>query len=569
MGRPRGVPRVHVLRRSADRATAWPCPTPALRALGARAGSRSTPSRFRVRLVHYPSRDGTARLDVPRRRARPPDGRPRGRAAHRLRRLQRQPHPGLRPRPDPLPRDGRPLRRGPPARRRRIRRGLAPRGHARPEAERVRRLPRRRRLPRPARGTRRRGRLAIMGGSNGGLLVGAALTQRPDLFRAVVCQVPLLDMVRYHLFRIARLWIPEYGSAGRPRGLPVAPTPTRRTTTSATARPIRPSSSPPASRTAASIRCTRARWRRGCRPRPPPAIRSCCASRRGPATDRASRSPRSSRSGPTSGRSCSPSWASKPDPDADRPGAQRRCINIGRDGTPPRPAAPGRCSRSSLRRRAPAPGPPAGDAAADAARRGRARATTSPSSTISRGRRAWASTFARARPWRRARRATCPSTSRAARASPRSIASSARSRSPRGSSTWRRLTLSAGPGDSVRLTALLHFPYRPAAHAPAPAPGGAAHAPERGDAAGGRPVPARSGPGPLEVGRGGEPAPYPAQPAAVPRRAGRDRARPAGRPQGRHRSATSSSSAASPSAKGPCARWSCGWSAASSAWPRS
>lgn len=55
-------------------------------------------------------------------------------------------------------------------------------------------------------------RLAIMGGSNGGLLVGAALTQRPELFRAVVCQVPLLDMLRYHLFRIARLWIPEYGS---------------------------------------------------------------------------------------------------------------------------------------------------------------------------------------------------------------------------------------------------------------------------------------------------------------------------------------------------------------------
>jgi prolyl oligopeptidase len=56
-------------------------------------------------------------------------------------------------------------------------------------------------------------RLAIMGGSNGGLLVGAALTQRPDLFRAVVCAVPLLDMVRYHKFLIARLWIPEYGSA--------------------------------------------------------------------------------------------------------------------------------------------------------------------------------------------------------------------------------------------------------------------------------------------------------------------------------------------------------------------
>jgi prolyl oligopeptidase len=57
------------------------------------------------------------------------------------------------------------------------------------------------------------GLLAISGRSNGGLLIGATITQRPDLFRAAICGVPLLDMVRYHLFRIAKLWIPEYGSA--------------------------------------------------------------------------------------------------------------------------------------------------------------------------------------------------------------------------------------------------------------------------------------------------------------------------------------------------------------------
>lgn len=57
------------------------------------------------------------------------------------------------------------------------------------------------------------GHLAIQGGSNGGLLMGAALTQRPDLFRVVVCQVPLLDMLRYQQFQIAKLWIPEYGSS--------------------------------------------------------------------------------------------------------------------------------------------------------------------------------------------------------------------------------------------------------------------------------------------------------------------------------------------------------------------
>jgi prolyl oligopeptidase len=59
-------------------------------------------------------------------------------------------------------------------------------------------------------------RLVISGGSNGGLLVGAAETQRPDLFSAVLCAVPLLDMVRYHLSGAGKTWISEYGSADDP-----------------------------------------------------------------------------------------------------------------------------------------------------------------------------------------------------------------------------------------------------------------------------------------------------------------------------------------------------------------
>jgi len=59
-------------------------------------------------------------------------------------------------------------------------------------------------------------RLAIQGGSNGGLLVGAAMEQHPELFGAVLCNVPLLDMLRYHRFLVARFWVPEYGSAEDP-----------------------------------------------------------------------------------------------------------------------------------------------------------------------------------------------------------------------------------------------------------------------------------------------------------------------------------------------------------------
>jgi prolyl oligopeptidase len=61
--------------------------------------------------------------------------------------------------------------------------------------------------------------LGIFGGSNGGLLVGATLTQRPDLAAAVVCSAPLLDMVRYERFGLGRTWNDEYGTAEDPTEL--------------------------------------------------------------------------------------------------------------------------------------------------------------------------------------------------------------------------------------------------------------------------------------------------------------------------------------------------------------
>ncbi len=59
-------------------------------------------------------------------------------------------------------------------------------------------------------------RLAVSGGSNGGLLVGALLTQRPDLWRATLCHVPLLDMLRFHEFLLGASWTSEYGSPDDP-----------------------------------------------------------------------------------------------------------------------------------------------------------------------------------------------------------------------------------------------------------------------------------------------------------------------------------------------------------------
>lgn len=62
--------------------------------------------------------------------------------------------------------------------------------------------------------------LAIRGASNGGLLMGAAMTQRPDLFQAVVCTAPLLDMLRYQMFKVGSWWVTEYGSAENPQQFP-------------------------------------------------------------------------------------------------------------------------------------------------------------------------------------------------------------------------------------------------------------------------------------------------------------------------------------------------------------
>ncbi len=59
--------------------------------------------------------------------------------------------------------------------------------------------------------------LAMSGGSNGGLLVGAVMVQRPDLFRAVLCTVPLLDMQRYHKLLAGASWVAEYGNPDDPK----------------------------------------------------------------------------------------------------------------------------------------------------------------------------------------------------------------------------------------------------------------------------------------------------------------------------------------------------------------
>ena len=84
------------------------------------------------------------------------------------------------------------------------------------ETECFRRFPCGRRIPRRQQ-IYKSSKLAIIGGSNGGLLVGAAITQRPDLFQAAVCAYPLLDMLRYQKFMDGPYWVPEYGSSDNPK----------------------------------------------------------------------------------------------------------------------------------------------------------------------------------------------------------------------------------------------------------------------------------------------------------------------------------------------------------------
>ncbi len=65
-----------------------------------------------------------------------------------------------------------------------------------------------------------RERLGIWGRSNGGLLMGASMTQRPDLYGAILCGYPLLDMSRFHMFLVGRWWTTEYGSAANEEQAP-------------------------------------------------------------------------------------------------------------------------------------------------------------------------------------------------------------------------------------------------------------------------------------------------------------------------------------------------------------
>ena len=113
-------------------------------------------------------------------------------------------------------------------------------GHVRAQAERVRRLHRRRRMARRERVVDRRARSRSKAAATADCSPAAVMVQRPDLFGAVVCRVPVADMLRYHLFTVGRFWISEYGSADDPEQFPFlyqySPLPQRARTASPTRR---------------------------------------------------------------------------------------------------------------------------------------------------------------------------------------------------------------------------------------------------------------------------------------------------------------------------------------------
>ena len=117
--------------------------------------------------------------------------------------------------------------------------------------------------------------LTISGGSNGGLLVGAALTQRPDLYSAVICAAPLLDMVRYEHHGLGQTWADEYGSARSQRSS-VGSTPTPRITMSTRVSRTRRCSLRSLMETAVLTPCMLANLRPRCSTAPPVDSPCCC-----------------------------------------------------------------------------------------------------------------------------------------------------------------------------------------------------------------------------------------------------------------------------------------------------
>ena len=173
------------------------------------------PTRIDVNQVFYTSKDGTRvpmflvhRKGLERRRQQPDH-------PLRLRRLRHLDDALLSRHTLPLARVGRDLRARQPAWRRRVRRGMAPRRDAGQKQNVFDDFIAAAEWLIDNKYTRTE-RLSIIGGSNGGLLTGAAVVQRPDLFAAVISAVPLLDMLRYQDFLMARYWVGEYGSAEDP-----------------------------------------------------------------------------------------------------------------------------------------------------------------------------------------------------------------------------------------------------------------------------------------------------------------------------------------------------------------